>query len=61
LNDITDKYEKENNRLITKMIELTQENSKQSEQMLKMTRRITGLTWIIAILTMVMVVKMFWK
>jgi len=61
LNDITDKYEKENNRLITKMIELTQENSKQSEQMLKMTRRITGLTWIIAILTMVMIVKMFWK
>ena len=33
------------------MIELAQESGKQAEQMLRMTRRITRLTWAIALLT----------
>ena len=38
------------------MIELIQEGGTQTEQMLKMTRRITCLTWVIAILTFLMLI-----
>jgi hypothetical protein len=56
LDDNVDRFNKTIIKQQSVMIELSQESGKQTKAMLRLTRWITGLTWAIAILTLVMVI-----
>jgi hypothetical protein len=56
LGSIVERFQTESNKSIKKMTDLTQENGKQTDQMLKLTQKIHSLTVRIAILTFIMLI-----
>jgi hypothetical protein len=59
-NSIND-FNKASSKQQSVMIDLAKESGGQAEKMLNMTRRITGLTWAIAILTAILVIDILVK